>query len=90
MQYYPSLYRRKNTISIRTFEKGVNRETLSCGTGVVASVIATFIKENLVINSVKTKGGKLKVIFNKYKKDKFSDIYLIGSPQEVFTGKINL
>jgi len=80
----------KNTISIRTFEKGVNRETLSCGTGVVASVIATFIKENLVINSIKTKGGKLKVIFNKNKKDKFSDIYLIGSPQEVFTGKINL
>jgi hypothetical protein len=42
-----------------------------------------------VINSVKTKGGKLKVIFNKNKKDKFTDIYLIGSPQEVFSGKIN-
>ncbi|MEE3112969.1 MAG: diaminopimelate epimerase, partial [Bacteroidota bacterium] len=80
----------EKTISIRTFEKGVNRETLSCGTGAVASVVATSIKENLVINSIKTKGGKLKVIFNKNKKDKFSDIYLIGSPQEVFRGKINL
>lgn len=80
----------EKTISIRTFEKGVNRETLSCGTGAVASVVATSIKENLVINSVKTKGGKLKVVFNKNKKDKFSDIYLIGYPQEVFRGKINL
>ena len=43
-----------------------------------------------MINSDKTKGGKLKVVFNKNKKDKFSDIYLIRSPQEVFRGKINL
>ena len=79
-----------NSIYVRTFEKGVERETLSCGTGAVASVIASSIYKNLSINKVITRGGKLNVLFNRVTDYKFTDIYLIGNPKEVFKGEITI
>ncbi len=79
-----------NSIYVRTFEKGVERETLSCGTGAVASVIASSIYKNISINKVITRGGKLNVLFNRVNNYKFTDIYLIGNPKEVFKGEITL
>ncbi len=74
---------KKNLISIRTYERGVEDEVLACGTGIVASAFLTKekfkIKEKKIF--VKTKSGEtLKVIFEKYK------IYLEGYVKEVFEG----
>jgi diaminopimelate epimerase len=76
------------SIYVRTFEKGVERETLSCGTGAVASVVAFSLYKNHPVNKVKTKGGVLKVLFKRNKLYKFSDIYLIGQPTEEYSGEI--
>ena len=78
------------SIYVRTFEKGVERETLSCGTGAVASVIAFSLKKKHNVKKVMTKGGELKVIFQKNRLNEFSNVYLIGNPFLEYEGKINL
>ena len=79
-----------NAFSIRTYERGVEDETLSCGTGVTAVALAMHslgkTKSNDV--SVKTLGGELSVRF-KYANEKYSEIYLIGEAKQVFKGDIS-
>lgn len=81
----------KNTLKIRTYEKGVENETLSCGTGTVASALAYFLisKEQTNCINVYTKGGLLKVDFNSIENNCFKDIYLTGAAEFVFSGKID-
>jgi diaminopimelate epimerase len=76
---------------VRTYERGVEDETLSCGTGVTASVLgASLISENIKSGcKVKTPGGILKVYF-KFNEMQFSDVWLEGNVTEVFRGEINL
>ena len=66
-----------NILSIRTYERGVEAETLSCGTGAVAAAICTFIKGLITHNqlSIKTLGGLLEVSF-KRKNRIFTDVFL--------------
>ncbi|BAL80874.1 diaminopimelate epimerase [Caldisericum exile] len=75
----------KNTIKIRTIERGVYEETLACGTGAVASayVLHEFFGGNNVI-SVKALGGDLTVII------KESENLLEGDARFVFKGEIEL
>ena len=77
----------ENGIQVRTYERGVEDETLSCGTGVTASAIAA--AKNLGDNHVhvKVEGGALEVMFHKINDNQFSDIWLIGPATFVFTGK---
>ena len=78
-------------IKIRTYERGVENETLACGTGSVASAVATKINANdgnYVVN-VETLGGLLVVKFTKYEK-MFKNIYLNGPANYVYSGKIEL
>ncbi len=77
----------ENGIQVRTYERGVEDETLSCGTGVTASAIAA--AKNLGDNHVhvKVEGGALEVMFHKKNENQFSDIWLIGPATFVFTGK---
>jgi diaminopimelate epimerase len=80
-------------IFVRTYERGVEDETLSCGTGVTAAAIATFLDAEAFGTSVavKTRGGKLRVDFQSSKQgDHFSDIYLTGPVTVVFDGVIDL
>ena len=80
----------QNRIFVRTYERGVEDETLSCGTGVVASAIATYTKGNENSNYIiETRGGTLEVSFN-HKKDEFFDVYLTGPVKFVFSGKVSL
>jgi len=83
---------RKNKIYVRTYERGVENETLSCGTGVTASAICASIYSKSDKNSydIITKGGNLNVSFKKVDKDNYTDIWLTGPATFVFEGEINL
>lgn len=80
----------KNHLFVRTYERGVEAETLSCGTGVTASAIAAYHyskDSNFLYYYIKTLGGMLKVNFKKIN-DKFTDIYLEGPATFVYQGEI--
>ncbi len=81
----------KHHIAVRTYERGVENETLACGTGVTASaiVIAKLFKLKKGNIQVSALGGELQVEFEKYKQH-YRNIFLIGNAQEVFEGKIKL
>jgi len=81
----------ENGIYVRTFERGVEEETLSCGTGVTASAIASVLTGQLDTKSVsvKTKGGNLSVSFNISGKI-ISDIWLSGPATFVYSGEIEV
>jgi len=76
-----------NVLRVRTYERGVEDETLACGTGVVASaIISAVVKDFKSPVICLTKGGdKLKIYF-KRSGDQFTDVYLEGGVQEVFSG----
>jgi len=75
-------------LQIRTYERGVEGETLSCGTGVVATAIAMHyancIEDNPV--SIKTKGGELTVSFEEFN-GTYRNIWLIGEASMVYAGE---
>ena len=80
----------ENIVNLRTYERGVEDETLSCGTGAVAAALSSsiFLKsksEKVVVN---TKGGDLIVDF-KHDNNNFYDIYLSGKVEKVFSGIYN-
>ena len=77
-------------VHIRTYERGVEDETLSCGTGSVASAIIAGIKFDLIPPiSLITKGGdKLVVKFDR-KELEFSNVSLTGPVEEIYSGKIS-
>jgi diaminopimelate epimerase len=79
----------KTGIYVRTFERGVEEETLSCGTGVTASAIASVLSGHFDTNSVnvRTRGGNLSVSF-KIAGRTISDIWLSGPATFVFAGEI--
>lgn len=80
-------------IFVRTYERGVEDETLSCGTGVTASAIAVFMECKLKGIPVHTIGGDFIVKFTHFKegdKDKFTDIWLRGPAKLAFEGEINI
>ncbi len=78
-------------ILVRTYERGVEDETLSCGTGVTASAIAASVFQNTDKNSysIVTKGGNLHVSFQK-SNNKFTNIWLSGPAEFVFKGEIEI
>lgn len=79
-------------ISVRTYERGVEDETLSCGTGVTASAMAYAIKNNIQGEQtipINTPGGKLRVSFT-FDGKGFTNVYLIGPAELVFEGQVNI
>ncbi len=79
----------KQTLKCQTYERGVENETLSCGTGVTAVALAANYKYDLKPPlTILTKGGKLKIDFNKSDKT-YSNITLEGQITEVFKGEID-
>tara|TARA_B100001093_G_scaffold518208_1_gene602291 strand:- start:3696 stop:4469 length:774 start_codon:yes stop_codon:yes gene_type:complete len=81
---------KEDLIEMRTYERGVENETLSCGSGVTAAALsfASFNDIDDVIN-VNTKGGPLKVNF-KRENGHFNQVYLTGSAHFVFRGEFSL
>ncbi|QTY28174.1 diaminopimelate epimerase [Flavobacterium sp. CS20] len=78
-----------NKLNIRTYERGVEDETLSCGTGVTAVAIAHAYQNLVSTNTVdiETLGGNLKVKFEKSTSG-YKNIWLIGPVEMVFKGEI--
>jgi len=80
---------RQGKLFVRTYERGVEDETLSCGTGVTASAIAASFVLPQLSYEINTRGGNLKVSFAK-DKEKFVDVWLEGPAACVFSGQITL
>lgn len=79
-----------NTFKVRTYERGVEDETLSCGTGVTAVAIAAYQANKTESNHIKlqTKGGLLEVSFEK-KDYEYHNVFLKGPATFVFKGVFN-
>ena len=76
-------------IAVRTYEKGVEAETLSCGTGVTASAIIAGLLTKTNEWKVKTKGGMLEVTYY-INNDCFTNIRLKGPAVLAFSGQTSL
>jgi diaminopimelate epimerase len=78
-----------NKLSVLTYERGVEDETYSCGTGVVASAIAyaehEILTDGIHLIEIETKGGSLEVSFEK-KQGNYHNIFLKGPAVKVFEG----
>jgi diaminopimelate epimerase len=83
-----------NAVFIRTYERGVENETLSCGTGVTAVAIAASLKGYASPLSIKTLGGNLTVEFKfghtAGQAGQFSEVFLVGPAKMVFEGDLEL
>jgi len=80
--------RQDNEIFVRTYERGVENETLSCGTGVTACSLAVSLTGYRSPVKVSTLGGDLEVSFEKQPDNAFKQVYLSGPAQEVFQGTV--
>lgn len=79
-------------IFVRTYERGVEDETLSCGTGVVASALTSSLKgiiDTKDFCKIETKGGNLTVYFDRVG-ESFYNIWLEGQVKFVFKGEIRI
>jgi diaminopimelate epimerase len=77
-------------IIVRTYERGVEDETLSCGTGVTAAALVCHHNDNGFNRvEVKTPGGHLSVEYDKIQ-DHYKNIWLNGPAEKVFDGTIEI
>jgi diaminopimelate epimerase len=77
-------------ILVRTYERGVEDETLSCGTGVTAAALVCHHNDNGFNRvEVKTLGGDLSVEYDRIE-DGYKNIWLNGSAEKVFDGSIEI
>ena len=74
-------------IFVRTFERGVENETLSCGTGVTAAALVCGALTQQKDIQIRTLGGNLRVTFEGNTQTGFTNIWLIGPAQQVFSGR---
>lgn len=81
----------RDMLHVRTYERGVENETLSCGTGVTAAALVAACKFTPAkgFYLVQTPGGQLKVSFTR-NRNTFADVWLEGPVKKVFEGSVDL
>ncbi len=76
------------TLRVRTYERGVEAETFSCGTGVTAvALVMAHCAASAEPCTLHTPGGTLRVTFARTG-DGYTDVFLIGPARSVFEGRI--
>lgn len=91
---------RAGSIKVRTYERGVEDETLACGTGSVASALIAALNHRwhkdpskggacgrASLVSVETRGGETLNIYFRFQKKRITDVWLEGRAREVFEGE---
>lgn len=79
----------KNSLNVRTYERGVEAETLACGTGTVASAIVAYLTGRVEAPvEVRTKSGEVLHVYLDAKNQKIKNVFLEGSAEFVFEGKL--
>jgi len=80
-----------SNLIVRTYERGVEDETLACGTGVVASALLTHLATGRELPlRIKVRGGDILAVDARREGDNFLDVTLTGPATEVFSGEIKL
>jgi diaminopimelate epimerase len=89
--------RKDGSLEVATYERGVEAETFSCGTGVTAAAIAfalktgvDFTKNPALSVPILTKGGQLEVRLQRDAAGVFQDIWLCGPAMQVYKGEIDI
>ncbi|MFH1656080.1 MAG: diaminopimelate epimerase [Candidatus Omnitrophota bacterium] len=84
----------KDLIGVRTYERGVENETLACGTGAVASGLISFLKvfedkdkPKKFSMKIKTLSTEILKVYFDYKNDKFYNVWLEGKSQIIYKGE---
>ena len=82
---------RDGKLNVRTYERGVEDETLACGTGITASAIAAAYTGKIVTSEteVTARGGQVSVRFT-LEENGARDIYLTGPATFVFSGETEI
>ena len=83
----------KDKIIVATYERGVEDETLSCGTGVTASAIAHYLRQpskDRTEVEIESKGGNLIVRLESDENGGFKNVWLCGKAEQVFKGEIEI
>ena len=78
-----------NRLFVRTYERGVEAETLSCGTGVTASAIAAFLETGKKDFQIQTSGGAFRIAFEE-SEGVFNSVWLYGPAELVFKGIVEV
>lgn len=87
------VYRKPDVLEVRTYERGVEDETLSCGTGVTAVALAAHAGDNeakTIVQPINTPGGKLQITFDRTADGKFKNIWLQGPAEYVYSGHMEV
>lgn len=81
----------ENELFVRTYERGVENETFSCGTGVTAAAIAMSAETlGYQETKIRTLGGSLLIKFNKVNAQNYNNVWLCGPASLVYKGQITI
>ncbi|MDY7030684.1 MAG: diaminopimelate epimerase [Thermodesulfobacteriota bacterium] len=79
----------KTNMTVRTYERGVEDETLACGTGAVASALVAYLK-GMVFSpvAIKTKGGEVLTVHFIPNEVGFEEVFLEGDARVIYEGRL--